>query len=729
MLEKTLQENTRWDDQQFLWLLENMTDAFLTVNARWECGGVNYQAEEALGKTQQALVGETLWEIFPASLATSFYQKAHDVMEQRTVLPFTISYPLLNRWFTGRIVPFQTGIALFFQDTTSQLQTEHAFQQNEKRTHRLIESNIIGVIISDNEMIIEANEAFMRIVGYTKEEIAVQTLNWIQITPPEYAPLDMTRQQALLEHGTCMPYEKEYYRKDGTRVPVLIGAALLQENPFQWVCFVLDITAQKRNEEALRQQKTAFQTVAEHIPDIIMRFDPQFRHLYVNAAVTRATGRPPDEFLGKTNRDLGMPEELVRYWDRHLSDLFATGTEQMLDFAFPAPDGLRYFQAHLVPEYDIHGNITSALGISRDITAQQQAQQELRRSEKRLHVWIENVADIITILDKEGTILYQSPAIERVLGWKQEERIKQNVFHSALVHPEDRLKKQAFFTNVLHSLESTITSTFRMRHKDGSYRFIEARGRNLLASPDIQSIIATYRDVTEREELEQRKDEFMTMASHELKTPLTSLKGYTQVLKMELESLGLQQTVKDLGIMDHQIDMLIRLIGDFLDVSRIKAGKLEYQQETFALDPFVQQMIVILQRISSHHTILLTGKSHTSIIGDRERLGQVLVNLVTNAIKYAPETDTIEVHIASTTDTVTISVQDHEIGIPQEHQQKIFERFYRVSTTTGPAVSGLGMGLYISSEIVQRHNGKIWVESDEGQGARFSFSLPILTLP
>ncbi len=202
-----------------------------------------------------------------------------------------------------------------------------------------------------------------------------------------------------------------------------------------------------------------------------------------------------------------MPEELVEYWDRYLIAVFETGSEQRFDFAFPASDGVRYFQAHLVPEYDIHGNIVSVLGISRDITAQRQAQEELQRSEKRLHIWIENVADIITILDKEGTILYQSPALERVLGWKPEERIKQNVFSSTLVHPEDRQKKRAFFTEVLHSLETTITSTFRMRHKDGSYRFIEARGRNLLTSPDIQSIVATYRDVTEREELEQRKNE------------------------------------------------------------------------------------------------------------------------------------------------------------------------------------------------------------------------------
>ncbi len=155
-------------------------------------------------------------------------------------------------------------------------------------------------------------------------------------------------------------------------------------------------------------------------------------------------------------------------------------------------------------------------------------------------------------------------------------------------------------------------------------------------SPEIQSIIATYRDITEPEELEQRKDEFIAMASHELKTPLTSLKGYTQVLKMDLESMGLHQMIEDLSVMEHQIDTLIRLIGDFLDVSRIKAGKLADQYEAFELDPFVQEMRKILQRISPHHTLTLTGEAHCSLVGDKERLGQALINLVNNAIKYSP---------------------------------------------------------------------------------------------
>ncbi len=137
--------------------------------------------------------------------------------------------------------------------------------------------------------------------------------------------------------------------------------------------------------------------------------------------------------------------------------------------------------------------------------------------------------------------------------------------------------------------------------------------------------------------------------------------------------------VEYFSVMEHQIDTLIRLINDFLDTSRIKAGKLEYHQEVFVLDPFVQQMIEILQRISPHHTILLTGESDTFIAGDRERLSQVLMNLVSNAIKYTPGTHPIEIHISTTTDNVTISVQDDGIGIPQEHQQKIFERFYRIS--------------------------------------------------
>jgi PAS domain S-box-containing protein len=347
--------------------------------------------------------------------------------------------------------------------------------------------------------------------------------------------------------------------------------------------------------------------------------------------------------------------------------------------------------------------------------------------EKKLHAWMENVADIITILDKDGTILYQSPAIQRILGWEPQERIGQNVFYmDLLVHPEDRQKKQHFFIEVFQSSGETIISIFRMRHKDGSYRFIEASGRNLLGDPDIGSLIATYRDVTEREELEMRKDEFIGMASHELKTPVTSLKVFAQVLKMELEAHGIRETAQDLVEMERQIEVLDRLIGDLLDVSRIRAGKLDYYQERFALDPFVQRVVATLQRISQHHAIILIGESGKSVAGDQDRLEQVLINLVSNAIRYAPAATPIEVQITARHDEVILSVQDYGPGIPEAYQQKIFERFYRPPQSDGQKAPGLGIGLYIANEIVQRHGGRLWVESRESEGARFSFSLPIL---
>jgi len=231
--------------------------------------------------------------------------------------------------------------------------------------------------------------------------------------------------------------------------------------------------------------------------------------------------------------------------------------------------------------------------------------------------------------------------------------------------------------------------------------------------------------LTERMELEQRKNTFIGMASHELKTPITSLKGFTQLLKRKMEKQDMQGSSKLLASMETQITRLTKLIDDLLDVAKIEAGNLEYAEEPIELDALLQVIVETIHQTSSTHTITIHGTAQKQVIGDGDRLGQVFINLITNAIKYSPNAKTVDVSITNADDEVVVSVRDYGVGIPQEHQSKVFERFYRVYDATGKNFPGLGMGLHISYEIVKRHNGKIWVESSEGKGSTFFVSLPI----
>jgi PAS domain S-box-containing protein len=220
------------------------------------------------------------------------------------------------------------------------------------------------------------------------------------------------------------------------------------------------------------------------------------------------------------------------------------------------------------------------------------------------------------------------------------------------------------------------------------------------------------------------RDDFISAASHELRTPVTSLKIYTEVLQRQAERRGDGHTSGQLRKMQAQIDRLAVLIGDLLDVSKIEAGKLELRRELVDLRRLTDEVAEAIQATTTEHRILVEGHLSRPVFGDGERLGQVLTNLLTNAVKYSPHADRIIVRLAETTDGVTIEVQDFGIGIEPEHLDQVFDRFYRVTSDDEKTFPGLGMGLYISHEIVRRHGGTLEVTSVKGSGSVFRVALP-----
>jgi len=226
-------------------------------------------------------------------------------------------------------------------------------------------------------------------------------------------------------------------------------------------------------------------------------------------------------------------------------------------------------------------------------------------------------------------------------------------------------------------------------------------------------------------ESEARKDEFISMASHELKTPLTSLKGFTNLLQRRLAKQGDKQALHFLARMEEQLDKLTKLVSDLLDVTKMQTGKLEFREERFFLNELVRETLENLQGTTETHHLQLEEVTDVQVPGDKDRLGQVLINLLTNAIKYSPEADTVIVRVSADEHNAIVSVQDFGIGIAETHQEKIFERFYQVNDDTEKTFRGLGIGLYISSQIVRGHHGRLWVESAKGAGATFYVTLPL----
>jgi len=221
--------------------------------------------------------------------------------------------------------------------------------------------------------------------------------------------------------------------------------------------------------------------------------------------------------------------------------------------------------------------------------------------------------------------------------------------------------------------------------------------------------------------LNEKKDEFIGLASHELKTPLTSITGYLQILERQ----NIDETSKKfVSKTVHQVKKLSVLVSDLLDVSKIEAGKLQFNNDRVNIRSLVDDAIELIDHSYGNHPISLQADNNPCFVaGDAQRIEQVIINLLTNAIKYSPQGSNITVMLKCVDNEVTVGVKDSGYGIAKDHLTKIFSRFYRVENAN-PNISGLGIGLYLSAEIIERHNGKIWAESTLGEGSTFWFKLP-----
>ncbi len=262
-------------------------------------------------------------------------------------------------------------------------------------------------------------------------------------------------------------------------------------------------------------------------------------------------------------------------------------------------------------------------------------------------------------------------------------------------------------------------------HSDGSQKNIISSAIPILdENKNVRIVVGAFLDITERRNLEKQKDEFLGIASHELKTPITSIKAYTQVMQQLFQQQGDEKSVNLLKKMDNQINKLHLLIEDLLDVTKIESGKLLFNEEFFEFNELVNEIVEEVQRTSQRHKIIKILGDNKTVYGDRDRTGQVITNLLTNAIKYSPKSEEVIVTTQVDGNDVILLVQDYGIGIPVENQSQIFERFYRAKSDNSNTYAGLGLGLYIAKEIIRRQKGDIWFTSVVGKGSTFGFCLP-----
>ncbi|MCH7712504.1 MAG: PAS domain S-box protein, partial [Chloroflexi bacterium] len=349
----------------------------------------------------------------------------------------------------------------------------------------------------------------------------------------------------------------------------------------------------------------------------------------------------------------------------------------------------------------------------------------LIESESQRDQMFELSQDLIITAGRDGLFAFVSGAAKPILG--REPTAMMGAPFLDFIHPDDR-DKVAQATESIFKGETLNAFEVRFLREDGSAVWMEW---NALLLPEPSPLVfAVGRDITERREIDRLKDEFISVASHELRTPVTSIKGFIELLLEEQTGPLNQEQMQFLEAINRNTVRLERLVNDLLDVSRLDTAMVGLERSEFPVFEAIQQVVSEMQsEIETKGLDLKIGDASVDAVidADRGRVVQILTNLLSNAIKYSPPGSTIDIEAETDVDMepmVQVSIRDQGPGIAPGEAERLFEKYYRADNSTTRSTTGTGLGLAITKALVELHGGKIWVESEQGHGSTFIFTLP-----
>ncbi|MGE4513754.1 MAG: PAS domain S-box protein [Chryseobacterium sp.] len=465
--------------------------------------------------------------------------------------------------------------------------------------------------------------------------------------------------------------------------------------------------------------------------------------VYCNKAFENISGYSYDEIIGHNCRflqsqDRSQPER------QYIKEAISEGKDCRVEIRNYKKNGdLFWNELFISPVKNDDGIITHFIGVQNDITDRKRAEHELREekssverkiqertkelieSESFLSSIIQTVRESLLVLDANYKVLSVNNHFLSSFKVTKEDTVGKNLFelgnHQWDIDTLRELLMKILPTNnpvIDYEVEHNFPYIGKKVMLVNAYR-IEFEGQYK------DRILIAIEDITEKKEIDRRKDDFLSIASHELKTPLTTIKGLVQLLQRMKPDGASEKYNETLDKVSVYIDRLNILISDLLDTSKIQSGNIELHLEPFDIDKTIRDTVDNLSVSAPSHTIELSGTTNATILGDELQISQVINNLISNAIKYSPDSNKVDVYINRVGNFIKVSVTDYGMGISSQDKAKIFERFYRAKHIQ-KKFPGLGIGLYISHEIIANHKGTLWVESEVGEGSTFSFTLPIM---
>ena len=611
-------------------------------------------------------------------------------------------------------------------------------KKSEEKYKNLFETAIDPIVILDkNGNFVDVNKQVTSILGYHKNDLIGKKFNEAEILTKESLNNSVNNFMKRMKGEIVPTYEVEIVSKNGEKIPGEINASALYENGKVVGDFVIIRDLRERNkrkeiEKELVETENRFRDIFDSTSDFLLYIERGIIS-NVNETAIKLCGLKKEAIIGKKISELNKlfsNEDMVKHLEAiknashgtkvrdYESDLISKD-EKIYKFLFSA-DIIR----------DTKG-IKGILIRGKDITQRHRAWEELVKLEEKYRVLAETSADGVVTIDSLGRLTYVNPSFEKLCA-RRKSQILATLFRDYLSEESVYFFQQVFI-DVRKKDEKIDNVELELVHAKGQIIPIEVNIAPFKKENEFAGMVCTIRDITERRIIEDElkkserlRTEFMNIAAHELKSPVTPIKGYLDLIISDKDA---PDKIKEWGKVSlRNAERLLKLVNDILDVSRLDTDTMRFDLEKLETIEILNEVAVDMKPVIENKGLkFLTKipKDLPNIMGDKHRLSQVLKNLIGNAIKFT-DNGSISIEAQKKDDHILITIADTGIGISKDELKKIFNKFYQAYTGDDRKNEGTGLGLFICREILQKHEGEIWVESELRKGTQFFIKLPYL---
>lgn len=731
--------------QKYTELYDFAPSGYFTLSNKGEIIALNLCGSQMLGNERSRLkncmfsffVSDETKPVFNLFLGQVFDKK---VKESCEVALSKNGDTVLYVHLTGIVAEDSKQCFITATDISESRRKHDAMRDSEALFHLLFEKSADGILIVDVETktFKYANPTMCRMLGYTEGELTM--LGVVDIHPRKDLQRVIAEFESQARGDKTLATDIPCLRKDGSIMYADINTTpITMDGNLYAVGLFRDITERKRTAEMLSYERTLFRTIIDLMPDAIYAKDIEGRKTLCNLREIQLTGKNFEaELIGKTDFDL-YPKSVAKHsWDEDKSIIQSGKPIMDIESSSIDKEGHVHWQlGSKVPLRDIHGHITGIVGFSHDTTKRKQAEAILRDSEHRYRLLVETASEGILVA-QNGFLKFVNPMMQVITGFTREELL--TIPFIDFIHPEDR---ELVINNHLMRLkgeQSIPRYQFRIVKNDRSTRWIEINGIRI----DWEGRPATLNmltDITERKLAEEEirlkndqllklnatKDKFFSIISHDLKNPFNAIIGFSDILAEQVQEKNEEGIIECAEIIRNSSRLAMNLLMNLLEWSRSQSGRMEFAPEPVEMVALINGNVELFGGSAKQKSLAIARKlpPEATVFADKAMISAVLRNLISNAVKFTNPGGEIVISAQATKKELTVSISDNGVGITKEGIEKLFRIDKNHSTLGTQNEKGTGLGLVLCKEFVEKHGGKIGVESEAGKGSTFKFTLPV----